>query len=102
MQTDIQQLIKEIEAVAASLNIQPGTVGERAGQGGHFYKRLLAGKRVWPQTIEAVRERLKGMQGESSGDSEGVICDTSHDNAPPERQAHVVRKDITGKRAGAA
>lgn len=56
-----QALIAEIEATAASLGIAPSTVGERAGQGGRFYARLCAGRRVWPETAAAVRERLAQM-----------------------------------------
>lgn len=55
------ELKAEIERVAATLGIQPSTVGERAGQGGHFYKRLCDGKRVWPDTAERVREHLAAM-----------------------------------------
>lgn len=56
-----QALKAEIEATAASLGVAPSTVGERAGQGGRFYARLCAGKRVWPETAAAVRARLAQM-----------------------------------------
>jgi hypothetical protein len=56
-----QQLKAEIEAVAQRLGIAPSTVGERAGQGGRFYKRLCDGKRVWPETAASVRARLQDM-----------------------------------------
>ena len=55
---EAQALLAEIEAVAAELSIAPSTVGERAGQGGRFYSRLKAGKRVWPDTAERVRAKL--------------------------------------------
>jgi hypothetical protein len=61
-----QQLRAEIEATAAKLGIQPSTVGERAGQGGRFYKRLCEGRRVWPETAEAVRRKLASMTAEVS------------------------------------
>lgn len=57
-----QTLISEIEATAAELGIAPSTVGERAGQGGQFYKRLCEGKRVWPDTAEAVLTKLGTMR----------------------------------------
>lgn len=57
-----EQLIAEIEATAKSLGISPGTVGRRAGQGGHFYKRLREGKRVWPDTAERVLVKLEKMK----------------------------------------
>lgn len=51
----------EIEAAAAKLGVAPSTVGERAGQGGQFYRRLCEGKRVWPETACAVRDRITQM-----------------------------------------
>ena len=61
MLTDTQKLALEIEAVAEVHNIAPSTVGERAGQGGQFYSRIKAGKRAWPETIQAVRAKLANM-----------------------------------------
>lgn len=74
MQTETEQLITEIEAVAVSLGISPSTVGERAGQGGRFYARLKSGARAWPETIRSVRNKIAEMQEAvlSSG------CDISH------------------------
>ncbi|KRS17511.1 hypothetical protein [Roseovarius indicus] len=60
-----EHLKSEIEATAASLDIAPSTVGERAGQGGQFYKRLCDGKRVWPETAEAVLARLADMKAKA-------------------------------------
>jgi len=60
-----QQLRIEIEAAAKALGLAPSTVGERAGQGGKFYDRLCAGKRVWPETADAVRNRIQQMIGPS-------------------------------------
>ena len=62
MSTEAQTLRAEIEAVASRLNIAPSTVGERAGQGGKFYDRLCAGKRVWPETVAKVRSRLAELE----------------------------------------
>lgn len=56
-----EQLKAEIEAAAKALGIAPSTVGERAGQGGGFYKRLCEGKRVWPETATTVRLRIAEM-----------------------------------------
>jgi hypothetical protein len=64
---DAQTLATEIEAVAARLKIAPSTVGERAGQGGGFYGRLRAGRRVWPDTAERVRAKLKEMTDAAEG-----------------------------------
>ena len=50
-----QNLLAEIEAAAADLGIAPSTIGARAGQGGHFHRRLKAGCRVWPETAQKVR-----------------------------------------------
>jgi hypothetical protein len=54
-------LKQEIEDAAKRLGLSPSTVGERAGQGGRFYARLCAGKRVWPETADAVREKIAAM-----------------------------------------
>ncbi len=51
-----QTLRAEMEAAAARIGIEPSTLGERAGQGGRFYARLVAGKRVWPETAAKVRQ----------------------------------------------
>jgi len=78
MQTETEKLAAEIEAVALRLGIAPSTVGEKAGQGGKFYQRLKAGKRAWPETISAVRERLRVLQvGDPS-----EPCEDLHGNAP--------------------
>ena len=53
-----EQLRKEIEEAAEALGLSPSTVGARAGQGGTFYRRLCEGKRVWPETADAVRGRI--------------------------------------------
>ena len=55
---EAQALLHEIEAASADLGIAPSTVGERVGQGGHFYRRLKNGCRVWPETAAKVRVRL--------------------------------------------
>ena len=61
-----EQLRAEIEATAKALGLAPSTVGERAGQGGKFYARLCEGRRVWPETAEAVRQRMGEMVSTSS------------------------------------
>lgn len=50
-----EQLAAEIRSAAVRIGIEPSTLGERAGQGGRFYARLLEGKRVWPETAAKVR-----------------------------------------------
>ncbi len=60
-----QILLAEMEAAAASLGIEPSTLGERAGQGGRFYARLKEGKRVWPETAQKVRDKIAEMGGAS-------------------------------------
>lgn len=64
---DTPEIIKaELEAAAERLGISPSTVGERAGQGGQFYARMCAGKRVWPETAKSVRNRIDQMLGSPS------------------------------------
>lgn len=61
-----ETLKAEIEATAEKLGIAPSTVGKRAGQGGQFYQRLCDGKRVWPETADAVRRSLAQMGAPST------------------------------------
>ena len=56
--TEIERLVSEIETYARRSGISPSTVGERAGQGGLFYRRLKEGRRAWPDTIEKVRRYM--------------------------------------------
>lgn len=79
MHTEAQALAAEIEAAAAALGISVSTVSERAGQGGMFYARIKAGKRVWPETIAKVRGKLAEMQ---SAPRREIDCDASHGDAP--------------------
>lgn len=69
MMTLAQKLADEIEATAARVGMSPSTVGERAGQGGKFYDRLRAGKRVWPETAEKVRDKLRTIEAHANGDA---------------------------------
>lgn len=69
MTPETEQLIGEIEAAAEELGIAPSTIGQRVGQGGRFYARLKAGKRVWPETVVTVRERLRGLRRPADGDA---------------------------------
>ena len=78
------QLKAEIEAAAEALGIAPSTVGERAGQGGRFYKRLCDGKRVWPETAQAVRARLHEMLSPSvERSTDALACSRDMDTASP-------------------
>lgn len=79
MMTEIEQLIQEIEACARDLAVAPSTIGERAGQGGRFYARLKAGKRVWPETIAAVRVRIQELRSAAIPNPQPE--DPAHDNA---------------------
>lgn len=58
-----EQLRAEMEAAAATLGIEPSTLGQRAGQGGHFYARLKDGRRVWPETVAKVRAKISELEG---------------------------------------
>ena len=56
-----QSLAEFIADAAVRLGVSPSTVGGRAGQGGRFYDRLIAGARVWPETDAKVRARISQM-----------------------------------------
>jgi hypothetical protein len=62
---DKSSLIHKMEAAATALGLSPSTIGERAGQGGRFYAKLLGGSRVWPETIEAVSAKIDAMIAEA-------------------------------------
>ena len=66
MKTASETLADDIQAVADRLNMSPSTVGQRAGQGGKFYERLRSGKRVWPETIDKVQQKLRDLVNERS------------------------------------
>lgn len=70
--SEAQALLSEIEAASADLGIAPSTVGERAGQGGHFYRRLKDGCRVWPETAAKVRGWIAEERQRRSETSEGA------------------------------
>jgi uncharacterized protein (UPF0212 family) len=77
MQTDIHNLIREMEACSEALGLSLTTIGRKVGQDGLFYARLKAGKRAWPETVEKARawiaaEMVNAKQREAespSGDS---------------------------------
>ncbi|MDD9727203.1 hypothetical protein PVV74_17215 [Roseovarius sp. SK2] len=78
--SNVDQLKTRIEAAAGILGVAPSTVGERAGQGGQFYKRLCEGKRVWPETAKSVLARLDEMVSEHNARPESE-CEISHGGA---------------------
>lgn len=57
-----EHLKSEIERTAKATKLKPTTIGRMVGQGGHFYRRLCAGKRVWPETADAVLAQLEGIR----------------------------------------
>lgn len=59
-------LADEMQAAASGLGISITTMGARVGQGGKFYERLRSGKRVWPETVEKVRSKMRDLVGEST------------------------------------
>lgn len=77
-----EQLKAEIEAAAVALGVAPSTVGERAGQGGRFYARLCEGRRVWPETAEAVRMRIASMLDPSGAGSLACAAKDAPAEAP--------------------
>ena len=62
-----QSLIKDIEAAASDLGMSPGTIGKLSGQGGHFYRRLKDGCRVWPETAKKVRQWIEDERSKVNG-----------------------------------
>lgn len=58
------RLLLEIEDGARALGISPRYLTKRLGQGGIFYDRLRAGKRIWPETYVDVKLRLEALLAE--------------------------------------
>ena len=92
--TYIEQLRADIEAAAEQLGIKPSTLGEKAGQGGQFYKRLVEGKQVWPQTAENVRKSISALLNEQAIKSND--CDVSHVSASAQIQGEGADKSPQG------
>lgn len=69
---EAQALLQEIKEAALDLGIAPSTVGERAGQGGHFYRRLNEGCRVWPETAQKVRAWISSERARRAQTQEGA------------------------------
>lgn len=81
-----QVLKQAIEETAARTGYEPSTVGRMAGQGGKFYERLCEGKRVWPETAEAVLEKLAHMTSPLASSPEGhLACNSQKSGAKPAR-----------------
>ncbi len=60
--SNIENLKTAIERTSEATGLEPTTIGRMVGQGGHFYRRLCEGKRVWPETAESVLEKLEQIQ----------------------------------------
>lgn len=86
--TQSKQLQIEIEAAAEAMGISPSTLGERCGQGGQFYARLVNGKRIWPETAQKVRDKIKLLKTDSDA-AKCAACDTSHGAAESSSQGGV-------------
>lgn len=64
-------LLRDIEVAAHSLGITPSTLSRQVGQGGKFYDRIKAGRRVWPETATKVREKIADLTREHAAQSDG-------------------------------
>tara|TARA_R110002049_G_scaffold60008_1_gene161849 strand:+ start:632 stop:853 length:222 start_codon:yes stop_codon:yes gene_type:complete len=56
--SNTKNLKAAIERTSEATGLEPTTIGRMVGQGGHFYRRLCDGKRVWPETAESVLQKL--------------------------------------------
>lgn len=68
----VEELIETLEAVAPKLGLSPGTLGERAGQGGQFYRRLKNGKRSWPETVNKAYRNVRLIEAEHDSAKTGI------------------------------
>jgi len=65
MSIPLEHLRVEFERTATDLGLAFTTLGRMVGQGGGFHARLAAGKRMWPETAEAVWNRLQALRAEA-------------------------------------
>ena len=66
--SETHPFLHEFEAAARELNFEPTTMGRLVNQGGHFHRRLLKNRRVWPETIEKVRVEIARLRAERASD----------------------------------
>lgn len=71
--SNTENLRLRMRSAAERLDVATSTLGRMVGQGGKFYERLEAGKRVWPETERKVVKRLDDLLHEK----ESVTPDTS-------------------------
>lgn len=56
------QLLHDIEAFMAQHNLAPTRFGDEALGDRHFVKQLRAGRRVWPETEQKVRDFMAAYE----------------------------------------
>jgi hypothetical protein len=54
-------LLPDIEAFLGTHNFSPTRFGDEALGDRHFVRQLRAGRRVWPETEQKVREFMDGI-----------------------------------------
>lgn len=59
--SEAQKLLSELNHAAAKLNMSASTISRLAGQGGGLPARLEAGKRIWPETADKVRDVIADL-----------------------------------------
>lgn len=60
--TDTATLLAEIDAFTEATGMAETTFGKKAVNDGKFVRRLRAGRRVWPETVEKVRSFIAEHQ----------------------------------------
>jgi len=57
----VQELLSEIEAFLTRTGMNEGTFGRRIGDR-HIVRQLREGRKMWPETVESVRERMRHLE----------------------------------------
>lgn len=59
--SEARKLLSELNHAAAKLNMSASTISRLAGQGGGLPACLEAGKRIWPETADKVRDVIADL-----------------------------------------
>ena len=63
---DNQSIISEVEAFLAKTRMKETTFGKKAVNDGKAVRRLRSGKRMWPETIDKLREFMASNDTEQA------------------------------------
>ena len=65
----MQTLLSDIEAFVARHGLEESTFGRLVGDR-HVVQQLRAGRRMWPETVSRIRERMREIEASRAAGSE--------------------------------